>query len=141
MRMPPYWEHYPHQADMGVRGVGRSPAEAFEQAALALSAVVTDPAQVAPRIEVPIRCAAPDLELLLVDWLNAIIYEMATRGMLFSRFHVRIRAGHLEGTAHGEPVAPERHECAVEAKGATYTDLRVERIDEDVWVAQCVVDV
>lgn len=141
MRTPPYWEHYPHQADMGVRGVGHSPAEAFEQAALALTAVVTDPTQVAPRVEVSVRCSAPDLELLLVDWLNAIIYEMATRAMLFSRFHVLIDGVHLEGTAHGEPVVPARHECVVEAKGATYTDLRVEQLGEDVWLAQCVVDV
>ncbi len=37
------WEHFPHAADVGVRGFGKTPAEAFEQAALALTAVVTTP--------------------------------------------------------------------------------------------------
>lgn len=65
------WTHFPHQADMGVRGVGPTRAAAFEQAVLAMTAVVTDPAQVDPATPVNIRCEAPDDELLLGDWLNA----------------------------------------------------------------------
>ncbi len=42
------WEHFPHGADIGVRGFGATREEAFEQAALALTAVVTDPALVRP---------------------------------------------------------------------------------------------
>ena len=137
---PPCWEHFEHGADIGVRGLGRTPAEAFEQAALALTAVLTDPERVAAREAVAVRCEAPDLELLLVDWLNALIYEMATRRMLFGRFAVRIEDGRLEATAHGEPVDPARHAPAVEVKGATYTALAVRRRDDGSWVAQCVVD-
>ena len=37
------WEHFPHEADIGVRGRGTSPDIAFAQAALGLTAVVTDP--------------------------------------------------------------------------------------------------
>ena len=36
------WEHFPHEADMGVRGYGPSQTAAFEQVALALTAVITD---------------------------------------------------------------------------------------------------
>lgn len=39
------WEHFPHQADIGVRGMGATLAQAFEQAALALTAVIVDLAQ------------------------------------------------------------------------------------------------
>src|SRR5215467_4564882 len=85
------WEHFRHGADVGLRGIGASCAEAFEQIALALTAVVTDPANVRSITAVNIRCEAPDDELLLVDWLNALIYEMATRAMLFGRFAVTIR--------------------------------------------------
>jgi len=138
---PPCWEHFEHGADIGVRGLGRTPAEAFEQAALALTAVLTDPERVRPREAVPVRCEAPDLELLLVDWLNALVYEMATRRMLFGRFAVRIEDGRLEATARGEPVAPARHAPAVEVKGATYTALAVRRRADGCWLAQCVVDV
>ena len=136
-----HWEHFAHESDIGVRGIGASCGEAFEQAALALTAVVTDTAGVTPAHKVELRCEAPDSELLLVDWLNAVIYEMATRHMLFSRYEVRLADGRLDGAAWGEPVEPSRHRPAVEPKGATYTALMVSLQQDGNWLAQCVVDV
>jgi tRNA nucleotidyltransferase (CCA-adding enzyme) len=135
------WEHFAHGADIGVRGIGASRGEAFEQAALALTAVVADPAQVAADTVIEVRCQAPDDELLLADWLNALIYEMATRNMLFGRFAVSLRDHALEAKAWGEPLDRSRHRPAVEVKGATYTALSVAQRDDNAWVAQCVVDV
>lgn len=138
--MAAHWEHYEHEADVGVRGVGASKAEAFEQAALALTAAVTDPGRVEPRVPVAIRADAPDDELLLAEWLNALVYEMATRRMLFSRFAVTLEGTTLVAQAWGEPVDPPRHQPAVEVKGATYTTLRVAP-QGDGWMAQTVIDV
>jgi tRNA nucleotidyltransferase (CCA-adding enzyme) len=135
------WEHFPHQADMGVRGIGPTLAAAFEQAALAMTAIVTDLAWVAPDKAVEIRCEAPDDELLLVDWLNALILEMAARHMLFSRFEVTLNEQRLHATAWGEAVDTQKHQPAVEIKGATYTGLKVEMSESGQWLAQCVVDV
>jgi SHS2 domain-containing protein len=134
------WEHYEHGADIGVRGFGASKAEAFEQAALALTAVITDPAAVQQREHVALACEAPDDELLLAEWLNALVYEMATRRMLFSRFAVRLEGTLLTAEAWGEAVDAARHHPAVEVKGATYTTLRVAQ-EGDGWLAQTVVDV
>lgn len=134
------WEHFEHGADVGVRGFGASKSESFEQAALALTAVITEPAGVEPRETVAIECEAPDDELLFAEWLNALIYEMATRRMLFSRFAVRIDGTRLRAEARGEPVDVARHHPAVEVKGATYTTLRVARAGDE-WIAQTVVDV
>jgi SHS2 domain-containing protein len=127
-----HWEHFPHEADIGVRGRGESPAVAFEQAALALTAIVTEPHQVRNEESV---------EMLLVDWLNALIYEMVTRSMLFGRFRVEINGLALRARAEGERVDRRRHEPAVEPKGATFTELRVGRDHEGEWLAQCIVDV
>lgn len=93
---PRRWEHFEHGADIGVRGIGATKAEAFEQAAL--------------------------------------------RHMLFSRFRVELHGTHLEAQASGEPTQVQRHQSAVEVKGATYTALRVARVDGG-WLAQTVVDV
>lgn len=134
------WEHFPHGADVGIRGFGATPAEAFEQAGCALTAVVTH-ADVEPRIAVEVTCEAPDLELLFVEWLNAIIYEMAVRRMLFARFAVRIDGDRLAGTLWGEPVDVARHAPACEPKGATYTALRVAQDADGTWSAGCIVDV
>ena len=66
-----HWELYPHEADMGVRGIGHSLEEAFAQAGLALTAVITDPATVVARERVRIELDEADIELMLVDYLNA----------------------------------------------------------------------
>ena len=139
--MTQHWEHFEHGADIGVRGFGDSLSAAFEQAALAMTAVVADPDTIAPLHEVDIRCEAPDSELLLVDWLNAIIYEMATRRMLFSRFDVRLDGNALDARIRGETVSIEKHRPSVEIKGATYTSLSVRQQPDNEWVAECVVDV
>lgn len=73
------WDHFQHMADMGVHGFGESLAEAFEQAALAMIAVIADPTRVHQDDVVEVVCTAPDRGLLLVDWLNAWVYEIATR--------------------------------------------------------------
>jgi SHS2 domain-containing protein len=135
------WEHFPHEADVGVRGFATTLEGAFEQAACAMTAVVTEPERVTAVQAVSIRCSAPDRELLLFDWLNALIYEMATRHMLFSQFEVRISDGELSATARGEPVDIVRHEPRVEIKGATFTELRVIQDADGRWRAQCIVDV
>jgi tRNA nucleotidyltransferase (CCA-adding enzyme) len=135
------WEHFHHGADIGVRGFGPTKEEAFSQAALALVGVITDPGLVRPQQTVTAACEAPDDELLLADWLNALVYEIARRKMLFSRFDVRLIGHRLEAKMQGEPVDVARHQPAVEVKGATYTELRVRPAGDGGWVAQCVVDV
>lgn len=134
------WEHFSHEADAGIRGFGPTVAEAFEQAAFALTAIITTK-EVASTTRVEVACQAPDRELLFVDWLNAVIYEMSARHMLFGRFAVRIEDTRLDGTLWGEPVDVERHEPACEPKGATYTALRVARRTDGIWCAGCVIDV
>jgi tRNA nucleotidyltransferase (CCA-adding enzyme) len=134
------WELYAHGADVGIRGRGPSRAAAFEGAALALTAAITDPQSVRPHSHVPIRCAAADDDGLLYEWINALVYEMATRCMLFGTFRVQIADHTLVATVGGESLDPQRHQPAVEVKGATFTDLRVGR-DAAGWIAQCIIDV
>ena len=83
----------------------------------------------------------PDPEILLADWLNALVFEMATRRMLFSRFDVQIEHGRLTASAHGERVDVARHQPAAEVKGATLSELEVACDAEGNWHAQCIVDV
>jgi tRNA nucleotidyltransferase (CCA-adding enzyme) len=137
----PAWEHFHHVADIGVRGIGHTLAEAFEQAALAMTAVILEPDAIVERKSVELELSAPDNELLLIEWLNALIYEMATRRMLFGRFEVALGGHRLKARAWGEDIDLARHQPAVEIKGATLTELRVWKDQEGLWHAQCVVDV
>ncbi|RNJ47960.1 archease [Methylocystis hirsuta] len=135
------WEHFPHDADIGVRGYGATPGEACEQAALAMMATILDPGTVRLDETVEVAVEAPRLDLLLVDWLNALIYEMAERRMVFGAFHVKIENDRLKGRALGEAVSRARHAPAVEVKGATYTELAFVEDRPGLWRAQCVIDV
>ena len=146
-----YWQHYSHPADMGIRGVGQTKEQAFAQAALALTAVITDLNRVEPKEVIEISCEEQDDELLFVSWLNALIFEMATRSMLFSKFEVKIKDSVLSANVYGEKIDLKRHNPAVEVKAATYTDLKVRQFGTEFtvegqnkdggWMAQCIVDV
>jgi SHS2 domain-containing protein len=136
-----FWEHFPHEADMGIRGVGMTKEQAFEQAATALTAVITEPAGVEPKEKVEIACEAADDEMLLIEWLSSLIFEMDSRKMLFGRFEVHIEQKRLEAICRGEKADAAKHSPAVEVKGATYTLLSVKQNDGGRWIAQCVVDV
>ena len=135
-----YWEHFEHKADIGVRGFGNTLAEAFEQAAVAMTTVVADISLVQATTSISIACSDDDNDALLYDWLNALIYEMATRKMLFSKFEVTIDNGKLEAAVFGEAIDIERHQPCVEIKGATFTELAVYQEGQQ-WIAQCVIDV
>jgi SHS2 domain-containing protein len=63
------WEHVPHGADIGVRGWSNAVAAAFEQAALATTAIVVDPSLIRLETPVDISCEAASLEdLVFSTW-------------------------------------------------------------------------
>src|SRR4051794_24520309 len=113
-----HWEHFRHGADIGVRGFGETRAQALEQIAVALTAVIADPAQIRNETRIAIRCEAPDDELLIVDWLNALILEMSTQRMLFGRFAVTLHDHVLDALVWAERLDRLRHDPSVEVKSA-----------------------
>lgn len=135
------WELFAHDADIGVRGFGSTRDMAFAEAAYALTGAVTDPSGVRQRESIDIVCNATSDDLLLYEWLNALVGEMSARGMLFSRFEVQTRDHGLTARVWGEPLDADRHEPTAGIKGATTTELGVARDDEGCWIAQCVVDI
>lgn len=135
------WEHFAHEADIGVRGFGPDLPTAFAQAAIALTAVVCDPSIVRPLKSRTFECEAPDREMLLVEWLDALIYAMVTEHMLYSQFVVQVSGKRLHARALGEQLDLARHHPTVEIKGATLTELSVRQAGDGGWLAQCVVDV
>jgi SHS2 domain-containing protein len=121
----PHWEHFEHEADIGIRGIAPTLEQAFEQTAVVMTAVITKPDLASTSKAVSIHCETPDKELLLMDWINELVYEMAVQGLLFKRYQVVIHDGVLSATAFGEIVDRQKHQPAVEIKGATFTELHV----------------
>ncbi len=135
------WKHFEHKGDIGIEGTGATVEEAFEMAALAMMAVITNPESIDLKEVAAVKCTAPDLELLLVEWLNAVLYQMDVKKMLFGKFKVKIEGEDLTGNCFGEPITIDKHQPAVEVKAATYCQLKVEKRDDGIWIARCVVDV
>jgi SHS2 domain-containing protein len=138
-------EQFDHGADVGVRGIGPTEAEAFRQAGLALFALVcSDPAEVGRDREQRVELHAESLEELLFDFLNELVFVLDVERLVAGELTVEIGRGdggvRLVGRIRGETYDPERHGGTVDPKGATYTDLRVAR-EGGQWVAECVIDV
>jgi SHS2 domain-containing protein len=131
--------YFDHDADMGIIGRGTLIEEAFENAATAVFAMMTNLGQVRLRESVVIEFEEADAELALVTWLNLLLGQARSRALIFGRFHLRRDGARWTGTAEGEPWRAGL-ERGVEVKGATLTSLAVTERD-GVWEARCVVDV
>ncbi|OGW36617.1 MAG: hypothetical protein A2010_03335 [Nitrospirae bacterium GWD2_57_9] len=134
------YETFEHEADIGVRGFGSSMERAFENAAGALYSVMVNLQRVGQREKKTVSVSAPDVELLLVEWLNALLSISDIERMVFSRFEVKIEGTDLTGVVWGEKLDNRRHEPGVEVKGATYHLLSVKN-EGGNYTAQCIVDV
>lgn len=134
------YEFFEHPADIGIRGIGKTLEEAFIEAGKALFALMCNIEKIEKKKKIKLFCEAYDTESLFVEFLNTLIYLKDTENMVFCDFIITIRGNRLDGVAFGENYSPKKHGEGTEVKAATYSELRVEKVDGN-WVAQCVVDV
>ena len=140
------FENFEHEADIGVRGTGKNIEESFQEAAKAMFGIEVSIAKVNAKIKIKIKATASNLQELLVEWLNKLLAESSLHGMMFSKFKIdRITKKEerykLIGNAWGEKLDIKKHEAKEEVKGATYSQLKVEKNKKGQWVSQCIVDV
>ncbi|WP_304054993.1 archease [Nitrosomonas communis] len=134
--VPHYFEH---DADVGIIGCGSTIEQAFEVAAQAMFAIVTNLDTVQPDVSIAFEFEEDDLELALVTWLNLLLGKARELGMIFCRFHVHHQGKLWHAEVRGEKWHADL-EHGVEVKGATLTMLSVKQIGA-MWEARCVVDV
>jgi SHS2 domain-containing protein len=134
------WKHFSHPADVGIIATADSISGAFEEAAAALTAIVTEPENVQPNERIEIECRGDSEEDLFFKWLSKIILEMDARKMLFGKYEVKIENLKLSASAFGEKINFEKHSPAVEPKAVTLNQLCVKN-ENGKWTCQCVIDV
>ena len=83
------YAYFEHDADMGIVGRGAHIEEAFEHAATAMFAMMTNLGEVRPQETVIIEFEEADTELALVTWLNLLLGQARSRGLIFGRFYLR----------------------------------------------------
>ena len=77
-----------HTADIGIIAYGVDLKQTFANAATGLFSLITDLDKVVEVTYRDIELTAPDMESLLVDWLNELVYIFDVENMLFKRFDI-----------------------------------------------------
>lgn len=135
------YESFEHTADVGIRARAADLDALFAETARGLFALMVDDlGAVEPVHEVTIDLEGTQVDFLLFDWLNELLFRFDCEGLLFGDFNVHIHETSLHATARGEPIDRARHQLAYEVKAITYHGLRVEQADGG-WLAEVIVDI
>ncbi|MFW9778648.1 MAG: archease [Candidatus Heimdallarchaeota archaeon] len=136
------YEYFEHQADIGVRGVGATLVEAFEQVALAMFEIMVETKDLQLGESDMIEIKASNREELLLEWLSELLYLKDVEGKMYGRFKVeKLSDTSLVAKIYGEPIDIDRHKLKLEVKAATWTQLQITQTTDNKWIAQCLVDV
>ena len=120
------FELFEHTADVGVRGVGRTIEESFEETAKAMTSILVDLNTIEEKKTITIEAEADSLEELLFEWLNEILAQIDIEGMIFSKFKItKLQNNKLEAELTGEQLSPAKHHTKTQVKAATYSQLKV----------------
>ena len=119
------FEQIEHGADVGIRVFAPTLPELFRQAALGMYSLMVDIETVRPTDHVDIELAGDELDLLLVDFLNELLYHTDAEGMLFCDCDVTLASAGLQARCHGERYDPRRHTIEEGIKAATYHMLAI----------------
>lgn len=137
------YEHFEHQADIGIRGFGKTPEEAFANGAKAMFDIMCNLSKVKKIRKVDVECNSHELDELFVEFLNELISLSEIEEVMFCEFQLKITKGdryYLKGTAFGDTTDVENHQLKTQAKAATFSNLKVFN-DGKKWTAQCIIDV
>ncbi|MGQ9919823.1 MAG: archease [Desulfobacca sp.] len=130
----------PHTADAAFKLWGPTLTDIFIQGALALTALMTDRRRVRARQSREVTIEAGDPEMLLVAWLNHLLYLYDTESFLARTIQVQeLTPTCLRATLRGEPLDPQRHVLQTGVKAATYHQLSISRTPTG-WEGRIVFD-
>lgn len=117
-----------HTADTGLIAYGYDLAEAFANAAYGLFSIMAELDRVREVESWTITVSAEDVEGLLFNWLNELIYVFEVENRLLKRFDIIEFDEHqLKAVCWGEKYNPSRHQLKLGVKSATYHMLKVDK--------------
>jgi SHS2 domain-containing protein len=130
-----------HTADVGIIAYGADVKELFSNAALALFSLITEPESVEEKLHLDLEVSSEDIDSLLVEWLNELIYLFDAKHILFSRFDIEsLTHNQLKATCYGESFDPMKHKIKIGVKAATYHMLKIDK-NGDGCKAQIILDI
>jgi len=124
-----------HTADMGLRAYGKSLPETFANAAYGMFSIIAGLDRVKEVESRRVEVSADDIESLLFEWLNSLLYYFDVEGLIFKRFDIKeFGEKRLAADCFGEKYDPSRHRIKLGVKSATYHMLEVDRVKNQVQV-------
>ncbi|MEN3000918.1 MAG: archease [Armatimonadota bacterium] len=135
-----------HTADKGLEVEAATLPELFATAARGLFHLMIDPDRYAPTEQSVLELHAPDLEMLMVRWLNELVYQFEVHHRLFSRFEVGVvepqgEGWRLRAQVGYRPITPEALEWeGAPVKSVTYHGLTLQQRNGH-WFLRFYVDV
>ncbi len=131
-------------ADIAVLVTGTQLPHLFADAAAAFTDSITVLDRVEPKRPEEVDLDAPELDLVLVDFLTELLYRFDTRGWLTRHaeleLHEKDGGWTLQGTLRGERLDPARHTIKASIKAVMYQGLRI-RQEDGLWSATIVFDI
>jgi len=135
------YEQFSHTADIGVRVFGRTLKELFENAAFAMFDITADLDGLKGEIVQEIELTAPNTEELLISWLDELLYNFYTKGIIFYKFKVEeLSKDLIKAKAFGRALSDNKNRLKTEIKAATYYNLKILKRD-DYYEVDIVFDV
>jgi SHS2 domain-containing protein len=130
-----------HTADVGIIAYGVDIEELFSNAALALFSLITEPESIENKFHLDLEVSGGDIDILLIEWLNELIYLFDVKHILLNRFDIKsLTHNELQATCYGEDFNAMKHTIKVEIKAATYHMLKIDRSDKG-FKAQVILDI
>lgn len=124
------YEFLDHTADVQIHAWGGDLKESFENAAVAMTAYITDISKIDITKKEVIQVEADDLKGLLYRYLDEILYLFNAEPYLLSK-RVRIlefKTGpdfSIKAECYGESFSLEKHAQGTEIKAITYSAMRI----------------
>ncbi len=132
-------------ADIAFEAEGATLEEVFRSAGDAtLNVMIEELDTVRPREERPVELEGRELDLLLFDFLQEVVYHKDAGQLLLRPGELEVRregqSYRLSGLLRGERLDPQRHQQRVDVKAVTLHDFRLEPRGEG-WRAHVILDI
>lgn len=117
-----------HPSDVGIVAYGKNPKEIFENAAYGMFATMAELGAVEKKVSLEVKVSGEDLESLLINWLNELIFDEDAKKLLLREFEIKkISDTALEAVVWGEKIDLSRHLFYRPIKAATYNQLQIKQ--------------
>ncbi len=141
------FEYAEHTADVMMIAYGCTLEEAFTNAAYAFANFIYDISKVEPKQRVAIQVSGVDLEQLLFNWIDELLYRLDAENFAISKIEeLRIEKTNDEYTLTavilGEPYDKSKHGFkGTIVKAMTYHMMEIRQLENGIWRIQYVVDI